>query len=230
MEASLTITQSLTPLLLTLLLLIPAQSAHAFQTRSGALQLSNTLGNGNTAYTVQYSFPSTADVGTNLTVTLTLHVDSLTGLIEYLYAYRLVVDVFVGPNELNGSVSSGSGVGAGNLLGSSHLYAGSSWGPSNVTIPLTAANTGLAQGASTNSTVIITLEDSIYEGYDSSEPSTQGAAGSLVIQNPAAAAGQTDYQTQTYFLYAGLAFGAALMISAVLLPRRAWRAQTDQKR
>jgi hypothetical protein len=229
--------KSFTPVILAILLLIPVQSAYAaVQTTSGAVQLSNALSNGNTAYSVQYSYPSTADVGTNLNVTLTLHVDSLTGLVDYLYVYRLVVNVFIGTDVLNGSVSSGSGVGAGDLIGSDRLYAGSNWGPNSVTFPLTADNTGLAKGASTNATVIITLEDSVYEGYDTSEPSMQGSAGSLLIQNPAGTpnstttTGQTTDQTQTYLLYALLALGAFLMLSAVLLPRGPQSAQANQKR
>jgi hypothetical protein len=233
--AGLTLPKSITPVILVLVLLIPVHSAYAaVQTTSGVLQLSNTLGNGNTAYSVQYSYPSTADVGTNLNITLTLHVNSLTGLVEYLYVYRLVADVFIGRNTVNGSVSSGSGVGAGNLIGSNHLYAGSNWGPNILTIPLTADNTGLAEGAAFNATVVIRLEDSIWEGYYSTEPPMQGSAGNLMIQNPAATensstTSQTAYQTQTYLLYGVLAIGALLMLSAVVLPRGPESPQTNQK-
>jgi hypothetical protein len=234
-DANRTMPKRFMPVLLALILLTPLQNTYAaVQTTSGVVELSNTLNSGNTAYSVQYSYPSTADVGTNLNVTLTLHVNSLTGLVEYLYVYRLVVDVLIGGIELNGSVSSGSGVGASNLLGSPRLYAGSNWGPNNISIPLTADNTGLAKGASANATVIIVLEDSIHEGFDATEPPMQDSAGGLVIQNSAAtpnssATGQTTDQIQTYLLYAVLALGALLMVSAVLLPRGPQSRQANQK-
>ena len=210
--------------LFTLVLLIPIQNVSAaVQTTSGTTHMSNTLQYGTTAYSVDYSYPSTARVGTNLTVSVTLHVSSLTGLVEYLYDYRLVVNVYVGPqNVLNGSITGG--------VIPLFLYAGSTWGPNNVTIPLTAGNTGLAKGASANATLSINLQDTVYIGGRDialylTEPPLQGQAGGLLIQNTitsssTSSGGQGAPQTsQTYVPYALVASGVVLMLLAVFLTR-----------
>src|SRR5579863_7284542 len=94
------------PLLLAVILLIQSQRGYAIvPSTSGSLQLGNTLQYGATAYSVEYSYPSTAEVGTNLTIALTLHVDSLTGLVEYIYNYQLIATVFVGANAIDGNAS-----------------------------------------------------------------------------------------------------------------------------
>src|SRR5205807_6067042 len=70
---------------------------------------------------------------------------------------------------------------------SSHLYPGSTWGPLNVTIPLTESNTGLVKGQSVNATTIIAVQDQIWYGGKIgvwiTEPPMQGTAGSFVIQD-----------------------------------------------
>ena len=203
----------------------------AVQNTSGTTQLSNTLTVGDTAYSVEYSYTSTAQVGTNLTITFTLHIDSLTGLIEYLYSYSLVADVSIGQHELSGSAFSSNGA--------DYLYPGSSWGPNNITIPLTADNTGLAKGASTNATVSVTQEDTEWWGGQLSifqtEPAMQGAAGSLVIQNSVAPTttsstnNQVAGQTQTYLPYALLGSAAILAVLAVFLPDGPRSHQANQR-
>src|SRR5438105_15051356 len=114
------------PILLAVILLVPVQGVSAAsQISSGTIPLSNTLAYGNTAYSVAYSYPSTAQVGTNLTVKVSLHVVSLTGLVEYVNQYRLVVTVAIGTQQiLRGDVASNQN--------SSHLYPCSTWVPFNV--------------------------------------------------------------------------------------------------
>jgi hypothetical protein len=215
------VSRCILPILLAMLILFPVQNTHAaVQTTSGTTQLSNTLTVGDTAYSVEYSYPSTAQVGTNLTLTFTVHVDSLTGLVEYLYSYSLVVDVSIGQDVLRGSITSDNGA--------NYLYPGSNWGPNNVTIPLTEGSTGLAKGASTNATVSVTLEDTEWWGAPLSifqtEPAMQGAAGSLVIQDSVAstttssATSQGGGQTQTYLPYALIGSAAILAVLAVFMP------------
>jgi len=212
------------PVLLTMVLLTPIQNVSAaVETTSGTTHMSNTLEYGYSAYSVDYSYPSTAQVGTNLTVSVTLHVNSLTGLVEYLYDYKLAANVYIGPRHLlNGSITGG--------VTPLFLYPGSTWGPNNVTIPLTADNTGLAKGASANATVSITLADTVYVGGRDialylTEPPLQGQAGSLLIQNigtssSTSTAGQNTGQTgQTYRPYAFMASGVVLMLLAVFLTR-----------
>jgi hypothetical protein len=189
------------------------------QETSGVVQLGNTLQYGTTSYSVMCSFPSTADVGTNLTITFTLHVNSFHGLVEYVTNYRILAGVFIGSQHLQGLSSS--------TQNSSFLYPGSTWGPNNITIPLTANNTGLARGQSANATVSITLQDGIYYGGQlivyTTEPAMQGVAGGLVIQNTAATSSSTSTissTSQAYVPYAILAAaGAVMMVGAALWPR-----------
>ena len=86
-----------------MVLLIQSQKTYAaVESTSGSVHLGNTLQYGATAYSVEYSYPSTAEVGTSLTIAVTLHVDSLTGLVEYIYNYQLIAKVFIGANVLDG--------------------------------------------------------------------------------------------------------------------------------
>jgi hypothetical protein len=219
------------PVLLTMILLIPVQNiSAAVQTTSGTTQLSNTVEYGTTAYSVDYSYPSTAEVGTNLTIAVALHVNSLTGLVEYVYSYRLVVNVYVGTQRvLNGSIDGG--------VQPIFLYPGSTWGPNNISILLTAGNTGLAKGQSLNATVSITLSDTVYVGGKQialylTEPAMQGQAGGFVIQNAVASTSTstTGQGTgQTYLPYALLASGAVLVLLVVFLPRGPRSPQANQK-
>jgi len=210
------------PALVAAILLIPALGAHAeVQVTSGTAQLGNTLQYGNTSYSVKYSYPSTAEVGSNLTITVTLHVNSLTGLVEYITNYGLVAEVFIGSQVLQGSFSS--------TQNSTFLYPGSSWGPYNITIPLTANNTGLAKGNSANATLSVTLQDNVFYAAPQlnvyvTEPAMQGVAGGLLIQNPVTSTSTsttTSSTGQTYLPYLVLvAAGAVMMVGAALWPRR----------
>jgi hypothetical protein len=221
----------LLPVLLTMSLLIPVQNAFAApQITSGTVQLSNVFQYGSTAYSVDYSYPSTAHVGTNLSITVTLHVLSLGGTIEYITNYRIIVDVYIGTLHVqNGSAKSN--------INASFLYPGATWGPNNVTIPLSAGNTGLAEGASANASVKITLQNFDYVHYFAqfiytSEPAMQGFAGGLLIQNTAASTSTSETgqgSGQTYLPYALLASGAVLMLLAVALPRSSRLPQGNPK-
>jgi hypothetical protein len=214
------------------ILLILVQSVHAaVQITSGTTHLSSSLAYGNTSYSIDYSYPSKAEVGKNLTVTIVLRVDSLTGLAEYLVNYKVVVNVFLGTQHLlSGFIQGGSVLGGAN---STILYPGGRWGPNNITIPLTAENTGVSKGQSANGTLSITLQDNVWYGRPLNlyfnEPATQGQAGSIVIENQAeSTTGQST--GQTYLPYALLASGAVLMTLAVVMRRGPQLAQGEQKR
>ena len=209
------------PVFATLILLIPFQNAYAsVQTTSGTVHLGNTFqGAGNTAYSVDYSYPSTAAVGTNLTVTVTLHVDSLTGIIEYMINWYVRVNI-----DIAGQAPLNNGVNAPN--GAAFQYPGASLGPLNITIPLNEQDTGLAKGQSTNATVTVILGDYVYLAgvikYYETEPLMQAGAGSLVIQDAVSTGTSTGgggTTGPTYVPYALLAAGVVLMLSAVFLPR-----------
>ena len=220
------------PAILTMMLLISFQGASAaVQTTSGSTPpMGNTLPRGTTSYVIYYSYPSTAQVGTNLTIELTLHVVSLTGIVQYTSNYNLEAQVFIGTHSLNGSVHSPPG--------SPNLYAGSSWGPHNVTIPLTAENTGLARGESANATIALTLNDYVLYGAPiyafGPESPMQGPGGSLVIQNGVASASTSTGGLgfgagQTYLPYLLLALGAIILVAAVFFLRGPRSPQANQR-
>ena len=198
----------------------------AAQITSGSTQvLGNTLPRGTTAYVVYYSYPSTAQVGTNITIALTLHVNSLSGIVHYVSNCNLEVQVFVGTHELHGSVHSPATA--------ANLYAGSSWGPNNVTIPLTAENTGLAKGESANAIAVCvpSCEGRDYVSYGAPisayvpEQPMQGLGGSFVIENAVGSTGTSTAgpewsDVQSILPYALIASGAILMVAAAVLTRR----------
>jgi hypothetical protein len=223
------------PVLLTTVLLLSFQGVNAaVQTTSGATaQLGNALTYGNTSYVVYYSYPSTAEVGTNLTIALTLHLNAFTGQAEYITGYALEAQIFIGADELHSTLFGPSGFNA-----SSFLYPGASWGPNYLTFPLTENNTGVAKGESVNASVNVILRDTPYYGVPVlgylTEPAMEGQAGSLLIQN-AVASSSTSTSTsgqgsgQALLPYALLASGAVLMVAAVVMPRGPKSPRANQK-
>jgi len=216
------------PLLLCLILLGTFQSASAaVQIESGSTQqLGNTLNHGSTSYVVDYTYPSVAQVGTNLTISLTLHVGQFNGVIEYTTAYELQVAL-----DVEGQQQQVTLYGPGGFNASSFLYPGGIWGPTNATFPLTGANTGLAVGQSANATFSVTLLDSVEVGYPyliyATEPPMTGQGGTLLIQNEVASSTTTTSSSsttgqstgQTLLPYALLASGAVLIAAAIFMPR-----------
>jgi hypothetical protein len=225
------------PLLLTLTLLGTFQSAGAaVQIISGSTeQLGNTMSHGSTTYVVDYTYPSVAQVGTNLTISLSLHVGEFSGIIGYITAYQLQVALDVGSQQLQVTL-----YGPGGFNASSFLYPGGIWGPNNATFPLTEANTGLAVGQSANATFSVTLLDSVAIGYPynqyETEPAMQGQGGTLLIQNAVASTTSSTSSTSTsgstgqaVLPYALLASGAVLIAAAVFLPRGPRQTPPSQK-
>jgi hypothetical protein len=181
----------------------------------------NTLSVGTTSYAVYYSYPSIAQVGTNLTIELSLHLNQFQGQVEFINGYSLKAQLFVGTHELEGSVFGPPGF--------NFLYPGATWGPENVTIPLTENNTGVSSGQSANASLAVTLEDSAFLGvpanFSQTEPSLEWQAGNLTIQNGVSSTTTSGSTTpghggsQSILPYALVASGAVLMVVAVVLPR-----------
>jgi hypothetical protein len=225
------------PALLALIFLAPITSVSAdTQITSGTAQVSNALEYGNTVYSIEWSYPSTAQVGTNLTIAVTLHVISLNGLVEYVAQYGLYVYVYIGTHVLNNSVSAGVQAGSISAGVPMFLYPGATWGPNDVTFPLTENNTGIAKGQSTNATVTIRLGDTVWVGGQAlaiylTEPPMQTAAGGLVIQNQVASASTSTTgqgTTQNYLPYVLLVSGAVLILLVGILTREP-RPQANKK-
>lgn len=211
------------PALAVILLLASAQGVGAVPTTTGTTQpIGNVLDMGVTSYQVYYSYPSVAQVGTNVTISLSLHLNAFSGQVEAIDGYALQLQVFVGTNVLQNTIYGPTGL-------NTTLYPGATWGPVNFTFPLTEANTGLAPGASDNATLSVTLRDSVLYGVPElmyeSEPPMSTDAGSLLIENQVASSTTSTSTSsqggggQSLLPYALLASGAVLMVAAVFIPR-----------
>lgn len=223
------------PLVITLILLAPLQSASAaVQIESGSTQpLGNSMSHGSTSYLVYYTYPSTAQVGSNVTISLTVRLGQFTGLIEFIVGYELRVQLAVGTQQQQVTIS-----GPGGFNASDFLYPGATWGPINATFPLTEADTGLAPGQSANATFSATLLDSIYVGapylHFETEPALTGQGGTFLIQGAATSSTSSTSTTgqssrQTFLPYALLASGAVLVAAAIFMPRGPRPSPSTQK-
>jgi len=114
---------------------------------------------------VSYNASSTAVVGTNLTVSATVSVENLTGSELYVRDYVMVATLLCNDRSENTSLGSP-------LPTQRYLYQGASWGPFNVSIPLTEADTGLLPGQVTDATLTLNLITDIY--FDSPGDSPVG--------------------------------------------------------
>jgi hypothetical protein len=210
-------------LLLALILLAPFQGASAdAQILSGQTQqLGNSLAQGSTAYIIYYTYPSVAQVGSNLTISLSLRVGQFSGVLQFILAYEMKVELFVGQQEQQVTISGPAGFNS-----SAFLYPGGIWGPINATFPLTDATTGLSPGQSTNATFSATLLDTVYVGapyfkYTPESP-VQGQGGTLLVQDHVASSTSSTSTTgltagQTLLPYALLASGAVLIAAAIFV-------------
>ena len=211
------------PAIAVLLLLVTSQGVAAVPTTKGVTQpIGNVLDMGVTSYQIYYSYPSVVQVGTNLTISLSLHLNPFQGQIEAINGYGMQLQLFVGANVLQSTISGPSGL-------NTTLFPGATWGPENFTFPLTENSTGITPGTSENATLSVTLRDFVLYGVPElmyeSEPPMTAQAGSLIIENQVASnttSASTSTQPgsgQSLLPYALLASGAVLMVAAVFIPR-----------
>ncbi|MDG7005763.1 MAG: hypothetical protein JRM86_02390 [Nitrososphaerota archaeon] len=173
-------------------------------------------GQGTSTITVSYSLPTQAEVGSNLTVQVRLVVDSLTGITSYLEDYNVSVSLSLSTGRV---VSGGAGVTAvesasnGTLL----LRAGQAWGPVDVSIPLTGASTGLAEGQEALGNATLTVGAGVWLG----EPvgSALAVGSEAHIGYALVSAGSPSAGEPNLVGLGTLAAGIALLLAAV-----AWRA------
>ncbi len=170
---------------------------------------------GNGTYTVHYSYPSVVSRGSNFTALISLQVNELNGLQEYVEEFQITVLVAV-PN--------GQGAAA-NLGSSSPLYPGAIWGPANATIPITQETTG-PQAGSINASVNINLATTTRVGYPVDQDHYHTA--SQLVGNVTIQAGESGNGGGGSFnLGGGLAYlpyvvvglGVVLVSVGVLFPR-----------
>jgi len=186
----------------------------------GPVAVTNKLGNG--TYTVSYDYPSAASVGSNFTTHVSIVVNELTGLQMLTYQYQ--VTVLLGLANGEGMLQQ--------VGGTSALYPGAVWGPENVTIPITEANTGLSRGQQANATVTIRLGITTYIGYPFNQPRIQTmmptakvvgniTIGDQVTTSQTAGAGNLGAGTSLSALLYYVALGAGVLLVGVgiLFPR-----------
>jgi hypothetical protein len=207
------------------ILLACSQTVDAVSMTTGMTQtIGNVLTNeGTTSYVIYYSYPSVAYVGTNLTISLSLHVNQFSGYVEYIQGYRLGLQLFVGENSLQETINGPEGL-------NRTLYPGATWGPENFTFPLNESDTGVTPSTSENATLAVTLGDTVWFGEPwnvfMTEPPMETQAGSLIIENQPISS-TTSVSTaarsggsQSLLLYALLASVAVLIVAAALIGRR----------
>lgn len=185
----------------------PAAHAQA-PSQTGSVQLSASGSYGQGAYTVKYSMPTSVRTGSNLTVTVTLVVDDLGGMYEYILGYYVAVYVYVDSGHvLNGRV--------GDSTVGDALYPGGHWGPYNVTIPVSTEDTGLSPGSSVNASVAISLQTGVWIAYpfdyNVAQQPLQASAGSIIVDN----GGSASTGALSYLPYVAIVVGVGIF--AVLL-------------
>jgi hypothetical protein len=209
---------------LCLLMLSPFERVSAVpSTQTGSVGMSFSSSAGDSNYTVLYSFPGTAVAGKSLNVTLTLEVNELTNLKLYVVAYEMDVTLYL----TNGNAIIGKIMGpTGNP--NSYLYAGSHWGPVNVTIPVTDAAAGISSGASMTGYLSVTLISDVW--YDLQAPnlpvSYPESDSKTMASITVVPEGSASIVPTAYLEYASVAAVAALAAGGfwVLKKRRAARA------
>lgn len=176
-------------------------------------------GQGASTITVSYSLPQRAQVGSSLTVPLKLVVDNLTGVMAYLQGYNVTVRLSLSTGR---SLSGTAGVPAGGPGGNGTvLHSGQSWGPVNVTIPLSVADTGLSDGqeALGNATLEVVAVAWLGEPPGSSTVvRSQGSMGYTLV-----AYGNPPGERPNLLGLALLGGGVATLLTAVALRKRAPR-------
>ena len=209
--------------LFVLVLLVGSSAAGARAASSLANQVTLTNvdpnGQGVSTFSVYYSLPQQAQVGSSLKVPVYLYVDNLTKLMSFLLDYSVQVTVSLN----NGKVVSGqAGVNSTNAadnFGALQLHAGESWGPTNITIPLTPENTGLSQGqeAVGNATLRVDADVWFNEPINFYRPEVnQTGVGNVVFAN-----GTPSGPIPNYAGIALVGLGAVIVAATVITrPRR----------
>lgn len=197
-----------------LFLFVTSQTLGA-EADSGTVLLRSGTDYGSGSYSVVYNYPSTVQTGSNLTIQMTLYVDNLTGEEAYLATYRLVVTVSIDASHVLSGSANLTNV---NQAATTYypIYPGGHWGPVNVTIPLTASNTGISPGNTRQANVSIALQDEVWIDFPVNlqfPESSLGSAGPITIQG----SGQQGLSLQAiepFLLIAGglLIVGIALLV------------------
>ncbi len=166
---------------------------------SGNFKINSVEPNGSSEYTIDYDYPKEVVTGSNLTVTVTLEINSLRGLKLFLTDYR--IDVFVSiPRKL---VAHGQ-----NLGGERYLYEGAHWGPRKIVMPINASGAGVMPGQTIAANISIGFLANVWLDYPISYYSPDSgteAVGNVVISN------RSSSPPLPYFVPVLVALGLALL-------------------
>ena len=166
---------------------------------SGTYNVTLTNYAGTSQYTVEYSYPSTVNLGQNLTVTFTVIVNELTSLKLYLFDWGMqsILNSPDGqPINYEQSVA---------ILGD-WLYPGSHWGPINITIPISSANFSISEGSTYQTSVSLYWIADVQYDYPYSwhyYENQQTVVGNLTITNISKSS-PTSSSTYSYLAIAGV--------------------------
>ncbi len=196
-----------------------ANAARAASPLGSQVTLTNVDPNGQgvSTFSVYYSLPQQASVGSPLVVPVYLYVDNLTKLMVFLFDYSVQISVSLNNGkQISGQAGVNSTEAADNL-GALQLHEGESWGPTNVTIPLTPSNTGLAQGQEALGTATLTVNADVWfnEPINFYRPqANQTSIGNVVFANGTPSGPQPNYLG---FVLVGL---GAVIVAATVITRR----------
>lgn len=147
---------------------------------SGTVDIPSNQANGNSVYSISYSYPNSANVGTNFSVGVTFGVANFTGYKVHVETYDIsVLLTFSNGLVVNGTVSVSNS--------SAIIYPGGVANPANVVLPLTSKNTGVAPGQATLTNVTIGFYDTVWnEPPVSNFVPEYGSAvvGQVLVSNP----------------------------------------------
>jgi hypothetical protein len=167
---------SLTLLFILALPGFPSQVSAESSVKSGSVNYAVPNPEGLSSYTIQYSYPSNVTEGSYLNVTLSLYVDSLTGLKLYLIEYAVTVTIY--------SPTGGSVTRTVNST-SPYLYPGSHWGPIQVSLPIDKATFNLPSEKSVIANVSLALGTEVWwdqpYNFHYPESGSQNAGTVLII-------------------------------------------------
>jgi len=175
-----------------------ANAARGDTTLSSQVTLANVdpKGQGTGTFNVFYNLPQQVQVGTNVTVPIKLYVDNLTVLMSFLQDYNVSVSLSLSNgNQISGQVGVTAAEAATNL-GALQLHAGQTWGPVNITLPLTPANTGLSPGQEVLANATLNLHTDVWfvQPVNGSRPeSSQSHVGYAIITDGVPPGSQPNY-------------------------------------
>ena len=106
-------------------------------------------------YTILYSYPRSVTAGSNLIVTATLEVNTMSGLKLYLRHYRFDAFVFVSSTLVSRATNASDPF-------ASPLYAGSHWGPIELIMPINSTSAGIRPGEVLQANVTLSLLGDVY--------------------------------------------------------------------